>query len=283
MTFNFFQEAYFSALYQSFIEAFSSYKVPFKPSFEAFQIRMMKKLALNHTLSALALQDSRCVGFVLHTLGVYEGKLTIYNGGTGVIPSLRGKHLTSQLYDFLASDISKTKAERIVLEVISSNDPAIHVYKTLGFQYRKTFRCYRRKNTSPMEQRATGLNIRKIKTPDFESYRSFADFEPSFIDNSQHLMHNINNEITLEAEMDGKVVGYAIFQPHLGRISQLGVHSDARGLGIASNLLNQIQYLSPGKELSLINVPESYQPMQGFLLSAGFKNEVDQFEMELVF
>ncbi len=278
-----FEEENFSKLHQSFIEAFSSYKVPFSPSFDAFRSRMKFKLSLIPELSALVLQDEKCVGFLLQTKGEYEGKTTVYNGGTGVVPAVRGQNLTLQLFDFLSPALSASNASRLLLEVITSNDPAIKVYDRLGFQYRQTFRCYKRKSIVAALTSNREITFRKVHQPNFSVYDEFADFRPSFIDDKGHLKHNIENEMILEALFEDTVAGYTIFQPLLGRISQLGTHPHYRGKGIGRALINQVQFFSPGKDISLINVPDTYQPMHDFLISLGFQNEVDQYEMELLF
>lgn len=278
-----FEEENFGALHQSFIEAFSSYKVPFNPSFAAFQSRMKYKLSLIPELSPLAMKSEKCLGFLLQTQGKYEGKQTIYNGGTGVVPAMRGQNLTLKLFDFITPTLSSSDANRMLLEVITTNDAAIKVYDKLGFQYTKTFRCYKRKNEKVEFSSSKNTQFLKVKKPNFQVYNEFADFNPSFIDHQNHLVHNIENEIVLEAVLDNTVVGYSIFQPLLGRISQLGIHRNFRGQGIGRGLINQVQFLSPGKDISLINVPDTYQPMHDFLISLGFQNEVNQYEMELVF
>lgn len=284
MTFKHFEEQYIGALYEAFIASFSSHQVSFKPSFQAFRIRVLHKLSIDPKLSVLAMDGDKCAGFVLQTINKYEGKVTAYNGGTGVVPEYRSNHLALKMLDFVIPELAKKNTERVLLEVVSSNVPAIKTYEKIGFNYRKTYKCYKLVDSlAELRQLDKGTQIRKIKSPDFSLYKTLADITPSFIDYDHQIARNLENEIILEVTAERKTVAYCIFQPHLGRISQMGVKSANRQQGIGSALLKQVQLLSERPELTLINVPQDYQPMQLFLEALGFQNQVDQYEMELVF
>ena len=284
MEFKPFQETDLPALHRAFSEAFATYSVPFQLSFDAFRKRILNKLRIDSDLSYMAYRKDRCVGFVLHTKEEYEGKLTIYNGGTGVIPEFRGNQLTEQLYESLTPQIKESGAKIILLEVITTNAGAIKVYERLGFQYRQTFKCYKRKPSDEVVEEKRNQNLRIIRQMNWHpvQYRSCYEFEPSFIDSFPHLLHNRAHEICLEAYEGDSFGGFVIFQPHVGRISQLAVTKESRGKGIATSLLSHAAELSLGKELTFINIPEEQEQMHEFLLARGFENQVDQYEMELV-
>ena len=54
--------------------------------------------------------------------------------GMGVIPEFRGQGLGRRLLDETMSDALSAGLERIDLEVFASNQPAINLYKSAGFQ-----------------------------------------------------------------------------------------------------------------------------------------------------
>jgi ribosomal protein S18 acetylase RimI-like enzyme len=282
MTFRFFEEEDLAVLYRAFVEAFATYKVPMQMPFEAFRIRILDKLHINPEVSVLAFDDTQCAGFLLHSIGSRDGIKTAYNGGTGVIPAFRGRGLTVKMYAHLMANTS-SDFRRVLLEVITSNEPAIKVYQKLGFTYKTTFRCYKRATGKNITvQKIPGLSIKKVRAPKFIDYSKMVDIKPSFIDHNEHVGYNVKNELFLEATFQDHLAGYIIFQPHLGRISQLGVGQKYRRHGIASALLMEAQWLSPKKDLTVINVEDSYQPMHDFLIALGFKHEIDQYEMELL-
>ena len=271
-------------LYRAFMDAFSTYQVPFKLDFDSFRIRMQCKLNLNHDLSLLAMEAEDCAGFVLHAVNNYNDKKTAYNGGTGVIPSQRGKQLTYQLYESLLPVFLRHQIDRVLLEVITTNHAAIKVYEQLGFGYLQTYKCYRRPDVNDFYRLPIrGVSIQIVDELDRSKIDSIQDIKPSFIDQPNHIQHNLAYEIILHAQWQNEWAGYCVFQPHLGRISLLGVLPKFRNKGIGTQLLKEAWRLSQKKEITVINVADSYEPMHDFLLTLGFENQVDQYEMELVF
>ena len=284
MEFKSFSETDLSSLHRAFSEAFASYSVPFQLSFDTFRKRILHKLRIDQELSKLAYRKDRCVGFVLHTKSIYRGIPTLYNGGTGIIPEYRGNQLTETIYETLIPAIKESGAKRILLEVITTNHPAIKIYERLGFQYKQTYKCFKRKSEEEDSNQRVSKSIKIIRqlnwNPDL--YHACCAFEPSFIDSFPHLLHNQTQEICLEAYQADGFAGFVIFQPHVGRISQLAVNPSFRSMGVATALLKEAASLSVGKELTVINIPEDQMEMQSFLLARGFENQVDQYEMELL-
>ena len=107
----------------------------------------------------------------------------------------------------------------------------------------------------------------------------FADFEPSFVDGRNQLM--LGSEKVLTIEKEGRKAGYLVFQPKIGRISQIAVSRIFRNEGIGKKLLKGALARSQ-KPLTVMNVPESEHGFHNFLVSSGFENQINQFEMELI-
>lgn len=267
------------SLYGAFVQSFSGNSVTFSPSSAQFEKRIRNKLNVTPEISSLMLEGSDIVGFVLHTLATYENKLTAYNGGTGLIPEHRGYKRSYLFYERLIPIIQASGASRILLEVISTNDSAIKLYDTLGFNHRKVLKGF--KLNWQIEDASPDVVLKPVKVydPKFESYW---DYSPTFLDSSAQLQHNLENEVILEAYINKLPVGYVIFQPAIGRISQLGVAPQWRDQGIGSALIYGVQTRSYQKKLTIMNVPESQSNTIKALEALGFVNEVDQFEMELI-
>ncbi|MFT4736413.1 MAG: ribosomal protein S18 acetylase RimI-like enzyme [Cyclobacteriaceae bacterium] len=271
-----------ATLHTAFNLAFSTYSVPFQPSLDTFRSRVFQKLNIESNLSLLAFQEETCIAFLLHAIGPYESVKTIYNGGTGVVPNQRGAKLTERLYNSLLPALQASHAKRIVLEVIDTNKPAQKVYGHLGFLYKQTFNCYKLMANDTIKG-AAPLNInyrRQMKwTP---KYESFAEISPSFIDSSAHLTHNLINEYIIEALLEDTCIGYLVFQPHLARLSQLAVSPAQRHHGVARGLFQQMKMLTPNKDITCINVPDTYAPFNEMLVRLGFVKQITQYELELV-
>lgn len=275
--FRFFQPSDIGSLYGAFVQAFSDYYVNFQPNIDQFYHRIFHKLNTRQDLSGLAFHDEEVVGFILHTINQYEGVTTAYNGGTGIVPGRREQKLSSRLYEMILPRLKEQGAERIVLEVINTNDPAIGFYRSMGFEPRRTFKCFKTTRSYDVPARE-GLTISRS----FElkkDYQALWAFTPAFLDSSDQLKHNMANEIILEALQDGKLAGYVIFQPAIGRISQWSVGSAYRGMGVGLLLLQAAQALSRKKNITLMNIPENEQETIRRVEALGFVNEVTQHEM----
>lgn len=264
----------FDSLHAAFCQAFSGYKVDINPSKEEFDLRLHSKLNIDYELSAAAFDGTDMVGFILHTSNLYEGIPTAFNGGTGVIPGFRNQKTAEELYEFLLPKIIEKSLARVILEVIDTNQTAIRLYEKIGFSYRRKFLCYKLEKPT---QIASDLMVIEGGLNDVND--DFADFEPSFIDSKNQLL--LGKEKTLIIKTDGKIGGYIAFQPKQGRISQIAVSRLYRREGMGSALIAAAQKLSE-KKLTVINVPEDEVGFQNFLLTSGFENQVNQFEMELI-
>ena len=95
------------------------------------------------------------------------------------------------------------------------------------------------------------------------------------------IVGNLANESVIEAHHDNKCVGYAIFQPSFGRISQVGVHRDFRNKGIGSAIISYVHQKSLQKALTVININSEAEDTLDFFSRIGFENQLNQYEMVL--
>ncbi len=268
-------------MHKAFVEAFSDYKVPFNPTFEEFQKRILYKLNISHQMSGICTSERVVLGFVLHTINRYNGILTIYNGGTGVIPTEQRKGIALNLFEFCFPYFLNSGAKRIILEVVTTNHRAINLYEKLGFTFLQTIKCY--KNSSPSYSKVNEKIVVKRRNEWIpERYDPLKSFLPCFIDSNEQLRTNFRNEILLEALVEDNLKGFMIFSPTNGRISQIAVHPEMRGHGIGKSLLKTGLMMSKKDELSILNIPETATETHEALLSLGFENQLDQYEMELL-
>ncbi|MEP1035677.1 GNAT family N-acetyltransferase [Ekhidna sp.] len=264
----------FDPLYKTFKIAFTNNQVSFQPSIEEFRYRLHKKLLLNREISAGSYDGNEMTGFILHSSGIYQGIPTAYNGGTGVLPGFRNQKTAEKIYEFLIPKIQQKFLARILLEVVETNKNAISLYEKIGFTFKRRLKCYKMNKTF---ESFSEVNVREASIEDVNF--SYTDFEPSFIDSSEHLRRG--TEKVLISEKDHNPSGYLIFQPHLGRISQLAVDRIHRQSGVGEALLGRAQSLAK-KPLTIMNIPEDEFGFDTFLTQCGFQNEVNQYEMELI-
>ena len=116
-----------TAIYQAFTLAFENYVIPL----EFNQYRTFERwheAGVDFNLSYGAFHGEELVAFVLQ---VPVGG-TLYNFGTGVIPSYRGQHLIQKIYDVIRKELPEF--EKFTLEVIQENTPALSLYRKLEFE-----------------------------------------------------------------------------------------------------------------------------------------------------
>ncbi len=266
----------FLSLYQAFGLAFSSGYVSIQLSQEHFRIRLLQKLNLKAGLSTVCIDNSeKVLGFNLHTSSMMAGKHTAYNGGIGVVPDYHRQGIARKMYERAIHSFEGHSINRVLLEVVTTNKPAIEFYRSLGFQFRRRFKCF--KLNASVKSKANSFVIQRGDViPD-----SHFDFEPAYLDNIVHLIHNLPNEVILVAKQENTIQGFVVFQPHMGRMSQWFVQPQFRRMGVGKALIQEVQKISQ-KALTIMNVPEDQFDTISAIEKLGFRNELDQFEMELI-
>ena len=271
-----------NVMYFSFLDAFGSYPIPFRLNKEQFVRKFVQKLKISFPLSAGAFDYDAMAGFILTSVCTYNGKLTAYNGGTGVRPSFRGNRLTSRMYDFLIPRFKEHGVKQCILEVLIGNSFAIKAYESIGFKKECILSCFKLQEEMPYKKLAAdNLEIRKISKPNWILYEEFQDFHTSYLDSTEMINQNLLNEDFIEARIDEEILGYAIYQPGFGRLSQLAVKTCRRRQGIGSAIMRYILSTSRNKELTVINVNEDDVALIKFLEALKFQNHLNQYEMRM--
>src|SRR5215212_7862641 len=79
----------FTAVHAAFHEAFADYIIPFKLSESQLENHIATNAVdLNNSVGAFF--NGKIIGFTLNGFGLWNGKSTVYDAGTGVIPEFRG-------------------------------------------------------------------------------------------------------------------------------------------------------------------------------------------------
>lgn len=275
MTFQTLQEVNTTTILDKFNEAFSDYIVPLKLSLEQLEGKM-KSENIKRELSVGAFENGQLVGYILHGQGIINGQLYAYNGGTGVIPDMRGQKLTLQMYAFLLPLLIAKGFDKILLEVITVNEPAIKIYEATGFKVSRILNCY--KGIINPGVASPDINIKSLEHYDWEKLQSFWNWQPSWSNAVTALEQLKESNVALSAYKERELAGYIIYNPNTKRIQQLAVDKDYRRAGVARQLLNAITVNYPA-EIAMINVDEKDIATNTFLESAGLIKQVVQYEM----
>ncbi|MCZ6900769.1 MAG: GNAT family N-acetyltransferase [Bacteroidetes bacterium] len=270
-----------SQLFRCFQKSFRDYPVSFNMTQEQFNRKFINRLNIRLDLSVGAFVGNQLTGFIFTSIDHFRGLFTAYNGGTGVIPSFRGKGLTYSMYQFLIPQLKEIGVTKCLLEVLQQNEFAQKAYQRVGFTTTVTLKCFKRKEEDSIHLKPGEVfQISWIPQPDWALYKTFSNFSPCFLDTPQLLSHILAKLKIIEAkDQQGRTVGYAIYSPNTGRISQFGVHKKFRRLGIGSSMFKFITNLSPAPTYTVMNIPSGETAIIKFLKKLGFQNEIDQYEM----
>jgi ribosomal protein S18 acetylase RimI-like enzyme len=200
-----------------------------------------------------------------------------YNAGTGVIPEKRGNKITFKLLEHIIPKLREQNVTKIKLEVITENEIAFKTYKKIGFEIIRELNCYKGQIKSKIESK---FKILPLENYDWESLRSFWDWEPTWQNSISSVENTSNLNVMIGAFSSNLLIGYLIYNPNSNRIQQFAVNKEYRNQGVGKQLF---QYISRENEneFSIINIEDNSLNTNNFLSSLRLKVYIKQYEMEL--
>jgi ribosomal protein S18 acetylase RimI-like enzyme len=268
------------ALHKTFVNAFSDYQVKIDLPLWKFR-NMLLRRGYNSQISMGAFENGELVGFVLNGLRNWNGKLTAYDVGTGVIGKYRKQGITGNLIQNIKEMLKEAEVKQYLLEVIKSNTAAFELYKKSGFKIIREFKCFKLDKSNHIPDTKYKVeHIEKIELNDWEKTTEFWDFKPSW----QNSVDSINAVDTLcysIVRLDNAVVGYGVIDKKTGDIAQIAVDKNYRRKGIAGSIISDLINSTESNKISILNVDDQCKSMLEFLHDLGFEDSVGQYEMVL--
>lgn len=263
-------------LHEAFVDAFSDYQVKVDLPISKFQ-EMLQRRGYVAEISMGAFVNEKLVGFVLNGLRMWNGKLTVYDAGTGVIGEYRRQGVTSNILSNIKSVIKEKGVEQYLLEVLKPNESAVKLYKNQGFEIERELECFQLDKTqySPI----INHNVDHVNDLDLNNLKHFWDFSPSWQNSIDSINAASEKFIYSVVRVDNTIVGYGIIDKKSGDIPQIAVDKNFRGKGIGRSIITDLIKNTENSKISVLNVDGQDQALQNFLLKLGFKNIVTQYEM----
>ena len=270
-------------LHATFLEAFSDYLVKIYVPLWKFET-MTRRRGMVPEMSVGAFAGDRLVGFIFNGVRQWDGRLTAYDTGTGVVPEFRRQGATTRMFGHTLDRLREGGIEQYLLEVIKDNDPAGDLYRKQGFHLVRGLNCYvTSKDAFPVIDAPAGVDLVDLPMDalGWDGLKTFWDFQPSWQNSVDSIMAVPETLAAVTAVVDGQVVGYGIVEPRTGDLPQLAVSSDRRSEGIGRAILGRLAGLTEAEDLVALNLEETSEAANAFIEAVGFAPYTAQYEMVL--
>lgn len=271
--------ASFNSIYEAFAKAFEAYEVRIDKKELG---SMMKRRGFNADLSFAAFYKDEITAFTLNGTGEFNGISTAYDTGTGTVEDYRGRGLATQIFQYSIPYLKKAGIRQYLLEVIQHNTKAVSVYKKIGFETTREFNYFRQRNDQINHNtKPAGIpyTLERININNFSHIPSFWDFEPSWQNSFESIDRSKESFVSIGAFTGDKLIGYCVFEPVSGDITQIAVGKTYRRKGIGSALFGEILKLNRNDSIKIINTDISCTSITNFLESKNIQISGKQFEM----
>jgi ribosomal protein S18 acetylase RimI-like enzyme len=265
-------------LYSAFQKAFSDYQVDMRMSRAQFDYRLLRD-GIDFSKSLGAFHENELIGFCISGVGTWKGEQTIYDAGTGVVPEHRQHGIGKEMFSFMLPRLKEAGFSRYLLEVITSNEPAVNLYRKLGFIDTRSLMVFRSKN--PLENfKTSGADVRETSVPDWNLYKTFWDFDPSWQNSVEATKRTAEYNVVLEAYKNNRCVGYGVVSRNSGNLFQLAIDKQHRRRGFGSSLLIELQRrVVTNQPLKVNNIDEASKESLSFYEWCGFQLTLAQYEL----
>lgn len=259
---------------ECFERSFSDYFVKMNFDIEYWKMRF-EAARVDYELSYGIFNNGKLIAFIINGVDSKDNIKTAYNTGTGVLPEYRGNHFVDKLYAHAIPVLKSKGIGRFLLEVITDNQIAVHVYERIGFKKTRLYRCY--KGELQLNERCIfktaiipNQGIGGIKN-EFHHFYSW--------DNCNEAISKANGQykIVKVSDTSDTDIGFFVINSDNGYLAQFEVfaHSEDNW----KNLFSAISAFS--KSVSIKNVDENRATVIDALEKAGLSNYINQYEMEM--
>lgn len=269
----------FDTIFEAFNQAFADYEIQLNR--EQLQA-MLERRGFNPDLSFAAFEGDRIVAFTLNGIGNFNGIPTAYDTGTGTLKEYRGKGLATGIFEYSIPYLRKAGIKQYLLEVLQHNTKAVSVYRNLGFETTREF-CYFVQKveeiSNEVKEADFPFSIKQIDIEKFPSISDFWDFYPSWQNSIESIKRADKGFVSMGVFTENRLMGYCVFEPASGDVTQIAVDRQYRRKGVASLLLQEIVRLNKNDTVKIVNTDISCSSISGFLKAKNIAIKGKQFEM----
>ncbi len=112
---------------------FQGYPVDLTQTLDSLLARIISH-GISAAESLVAFDGNEPVGFLLNALRISGDSRLAWNGGTGVVPEMRGKGIGKKLVEAALDLYTRNSVDRATLEALTTNESAIKLYLSCGYE-----------------------------------------------------------------------------------------------------------------------------------------------------
>lgn len=243
---------------------------------------MCKRRGFSPDLSFAAFEGERIVAFTLNGIGEFNGVKMAYDTGTGTLKDYRGQGLATKIFDYSIPYLKEANIHHYLLEVLQHNTKAVSVYRKIGFKVTRELNYFvweNEKIKNEIKNTHAGYLVETFDLNQYAHVSDFWDFYPSWQNSFESIDRAREDFINLGVFADKQLIGYCIFEPNSGDITQIAVDKAHRRKNIASLLLQKVSKLNKHTKTKLINADTTCLSIVEFLKAKNIDITGKQFEM----
>lgn len=266
-------------LFEAFEQAFVDYEVQLN---KLELLTMLKRRGFDPKAFFGAFDGNKIVSFTCNGIGDFYGTPTAYDTGTGTLKDYQGRGLATQVFQYSIPYLKELGIKEYLLEVLQHNTGALSVYRKLGFRVTREFYYFRSKNEQIKRTVGTldfSCTLKPVKIDEYNSIPDFWDFKPSWQNSLEVINRTLKDFICLGVFAESKLIGYGVFEPVPGDVTQIAVDKQYRRKGIGSLLLQKMLESNKHSSMKIINTDIDCNSITAFLKSKNIEPAGKQFEM----
>ena len=264
-------------LFYAFQRAFAEYEMQLDKS---ELLAMLKRRGFRPDLSFGVFDGDDIVSFTFNGIGDFDEVLTAYDTGTGTLKNYQGQGLATSVFNYSIPYLKKAGVHNYLLEVLQHNKSAVSVYKKIGFTVVRKFFYFKQKiEAITLLAKSSNFNIKPIDIFEYTEIETFWDFKPSWQNSIESIRRSFDNFICTGVFSEDKLIGYCVFEPGSGDITQLAVNKEHRRKGAGTLLLQHIIETRQTDAIKIINIDINCESMTAFLKSVNIEPVGKQYEM----
>ncbi|MCL3781528.1 GNAT family N-acetyltransferase [Prolixibacteraceae bacterium JC049] len=271
----------FETIFNAFQEAFKEYEMQLN---KEELLRMLERRGFRPELSFAAFHGDKIVSFTLNGIGFFEGVNTAYDTGSGTIKAYRGKGLATKIFNHSLPSLKQAGVKQYLLEVLQHNDKAVSVYRKIGFEATRELNYFvvnANKIQFNQKELSSNYSVQIIEKSNWEEMKEWWNFHPTWQNSFDAILRKPEDFLVYGVYTEGVLVGYCVFEPISGDITQIAVKPEFRRKGIATVLLKRMVEVNKHENIKLINTDLQCNAVTAFMNAFSVSPAGKQFEMIL--